>query len=242
MGGIGNLQGAVLGGLIIGCIQQISDNRIGTEWTPAIVFAFLDPDHGLPAAGPARRGDEGGRMSTAVATLPTARAASRVPPWAARGLAVVLGAAGDPAAVLLRPDLRLHRRLRRSRWPTSSWRSASTSSSASPACSTSGYVAFFAIGAYTVGWFVSGFFVDANIHMLVSGHACNNLPGHPRQLHLHPDRRGARCARSPASLIGLPTLRLRGDYIAIVTLAFGEIIRVFAVNGDDDQDRQRRAR
>src|SRR5215216_1792160 len=33
MGGIGNL--------IIGIIQQISDNRIGTEWTPAIVFAYL---------------------------------------------------------------------------------------------------------------------------------------------------------------------------------------------------------
>jgi len=41
MGGIGNLQGAVLGGLIIGCIQQISDNRIGTQWTPAVVFAYL---------------------------------------------------------------------------------------------------------------------------------------------------------------------------------------------------------
>jgi branched-chain amino acid transport system permease protein len=41
MGGIGNLKGAVAGGLIIGCIQQISDNRIGTQWTPAIVFAYL---------------------------------------------------------------------------------------------------------------------------------------------------------------------------------------------------------
>jgi branched-chain amino acid transport system permease protein len=41
MGGIGNLKGAVIGGLIIGIIQQISDNRIGTEWTPAIVFAYL---------------------------------------------------------------------------------------------------------------------------------------------------------------------------------------------------------
>jgi branched-chain amino acid transport system permease protein len=41
MGGIGNLQGAVLGGLVIGCIQQISDNRIGGEWTPAVVFAYL---------------------------------------------------------------------------------------------------------------------------------------------------------------------------------------------------------
>ena len=33
-------------------------------------------------------------------------------------------------------------------------------------------------------------------------------------------------------IIGLPTLRLRGDYIAIVTLAFGEIIGRIAVNGD----------
>ena len=41
MGGIGNLRGAVLGGFIIGIIQQISDNRIGGEWTPAIVFAYL---------------------------------------------------------------------------------------------------------------------------------------------------------------------------------------------------------
>jgi branched-chain amino acid transport system permease protein len=41
MGGIGNVRGAVLGGLIIGCIQQISDNRIGSEWTPVVVFAYL---------------------------------------------------------------------------------------------------------------------------------------------------------------------------------------------------------
>jgi branched-chain amino acid transport system permease protein len=41
MGGIGNLRGAVVGGIIIGCIQQVSDNRIGAEWTPAVVFAYL---------------------------------------------------------------------------------------------------------------------------------------------------------------------------------------------------------
>jgi branched-chain amino acid transport system permease protein len=41
MGGIGNLRGAVLGGLIIGCIQQIADNRIGAQWTAAVVFAYL---------------------------------------------------------------------------------------------------------------------------------------------------------------------------------------------------------
>jgi branched-chain amino acid transport system permease protein len=41
MGGIGNIQGAVLGGLIIGCIQQISDARIGAQWTNIIVFGYL---------------------------------------------------------------------------------------------------------------------------------------------------------------------------------------------------------
>jgi branched-chain amino acid transport system permease protein len=49
MGGIGNLRGAVAGGLIIGCIQQLSDNRAelplvgvgGPSWTPAVVFVYL---------------------------------------------------------------------------------------------------------------------------------------------------------------------------------------------------------
>ncbi len=41
MGGIGNVRGAVLGGVIIGCIQQISDARIGPQWTDAVVFAYL---------------------------------------------------------------------------------------------------------------------------------------------------------------------------------------------------------
>jgi branched-chain amino acid transport system permease protein len=41
MGGIGNIRGAVLGGLLIGCIQQISDFRIGPEWTEAVVFGYL---------------------------------------------------------------------------------------------------------------------------------------------------------------------------------------------------------
>jgi branched-chain amino acid transport system permease protein len=41
MGGIGNVRGAVLGGLIIGIIQQFSDARLGPEWTGAVVFAYL---------------------------------------------------------------------------------------------------------------------------------------------------------------------------------------------------------
>jgi branched-chain amino acid transport system permease protein len=42
MGGIGNIAGAVLGGLIIGVIQSFSDNRLaGGEWTEAVVFGYL---------------------------------------------------------------------------------------------------------------------------------------------------------------------------------------------------------
>jgi len=42
MGGIGNIRGAVLGGLIIGVIQSFSDNRLsGGEWTEAVVFGYL---------------------------------------------------------------------------------------------------------------------------------------------------------------------------------------------------------
>ncbi len=43
MGGIGNLKGAVIGGLIIGCIQIMAEDRIpqGPTWAPAVVFGYL---------------------------------------------------------------------------------------------------------------------------------------------------------------------------------------------------------
>jgi branched-chain amino acid transport system permease protein len=98
-----------------------------------------------------------------------------------------------------------------------------------------GYVAFFAIGAYTIGWLGSGFADAVNggegIHIGVAGVAAN-LPG----IHLNFLLVLVAAVITTAvagALIGLPTLRLRGDYIAIVTLAFGEIIRVFALNGDE---------
>jgi branched-chain amino acid transport system permease protein len=96
-----------------------------------------------------------------------------------------------------------------------------------------GYVAFFAIGAYTIGWFGSGFFAYVNhtkgIHVLVSGLAAQ-LPGiHLNFILIIIIAIGF--TSLAGLIIGLPTLRLRGDYIAIVTLAFGEIIHDVAVNG-----------
>jgi branched-chain amino acid transport system permease protein len=92
-----------------------------------------------------------------------------------------------------------------------------------------GYVAFFALGSYSLGWFGSDFFFKANAHVLVSKYS-NSLPG----IHLNFLLIlvvAALITSAAGAVIGLPTLRLRGDYIAIVTLAFGEIIRVFAING-----------
>lgn len=94
-----------------------------------------------------------------------------------------------------------------------------------------GYVAFFAIGAYTTGWFMSGFYADANVHVFTSSFI-DSLPGIHLSFLLVAVVAVVLCAIA-GMIIGLPTLRLRGDYIAIVTLAFGEIIRVFAINGDE---------
>jgi branched-chain amino acid transport system permease protein len=103
-----------------------------------------------------------------------------------------------------------------------------------------GYVAFYAIGAFVIGWFGSQQFPDVNggkgIHILVSDRST-----------FQPKLDGGRIdiagihinffivlfiAMAITALwgvfLGAPTLRLRGDYLAIVTLAFGEIVpRIF---------------
>ena len=93
-----------------------------------------------------------------------------------------------------------------------------------------GYVAFFAIGAYTTGWLMSGFYANADVHVGVAKFT-KSLPGIHLNFLIVAVAAIFFCALA-GMVIGLPTLRLRGDYIAIVTLAFGEIIRVFAINGD----------
>jgi branched-chain amino acid transport system permease protein len=89
-----------------------------------------------------------------------------------------------------------------------------------------GYVAFFAIGAYMYG-------------LLASPHLFETFPAiaamFPNGVHtplwiVIPA--AAMVAGMLGVLLGAPTLRLRGDYLAIVTLGFGEIIRVFLNNLD----------
>jgi branched-chain amino acid transport system permease protein len=76
-----------------------------------------------------------------------------------------------------------------------------------------GYIAFYALGAYLFAWLGSPQF---GLHL-------------PFWLVLP---LGAMLAGTFGVLLGAPTLRLRGDYLAIVTLGFGEIIRIFMNNLD----------
>jgi branched-chain amino acid transport system permease protein len=98
-----------------------------------------------------------------------------------------------------------------------------------------GYVAFYAFGAYTIGWFASDHFSSVNggegFHV-IAGEFASTLPGIHLNFLFVLVLAAVICA-FVGMLIGLPTLRLRGDYIAIVTLAFGEIIGRIVINGDE---------
>jgi len=71
-----------------------------------------------------------------------------------------------------------------------------------------GYAAFFAVGAYTTGILTSQF--GFNFWLTIPIAVC--------------------CSACAGFIIGGPTLRLRSDYLAIVTLGFGEIVRIVARN------------
>jgi branched-chain amino acid transport system permease protein len=93
-----------------------------------------------------------------------------------------------------------------------------------------GYVAFWAIGGYTAGWLMSTFFQQTKIHILGSEAASQ------RGIHFSfwfvLIFAAVLCAIC-GMIIGAPTLRLRSDYLALVTLGFGEIIPQVFTNGED---------
>jgi branched-chain amino acid transport system permease protein len=94
-----------------------------------------------------------------------------------------------------------------------------------------GYVAFYAIGAYSAAWFASVQFANHNIHFGAVG-VGPTVPGIHISIWLILII-AALLTALVGVIIGLPTLRLRGDYLAIVTLGFGEILPQVARNGDN---------
>src|SRR6266567_3875372 len=94
-----------------------------------------------------------------------------------------------------------------------------------------GYVAFYATGAYVAGWLASPQFGSQTLFFGDTG-VTPGTPGiHVSIWLLIP--LGGIVTAVIGVLIGLPTLRLRGDYLAIVTLGFGEIMPQIARNGDN---------
>jgi len=92
-----------------------------------------------------------------------------------------------------------------------------------------GYVAFYAVGAYTAGWFASQQFDQVTFSFLSS--VPSDQPGIHITMWLVLLMAGL-LTLFAGIVIGLPTLRLRGDYLAIVTLGFGEIVPQVFKNGD----------
>ena len=93
-----------------------------------------------------------------------------------------------------------------------------------------GFVAFWAIGGYTAGWFMSDFFQQVSIHL------GSTAPAEQRGIHISfwgVLLIGALIAAVFGVIIGAPTLRLKSDYLALVTLGFGEIIPQIFYNGEN---------
>jgi branched-chain amino acid transport system permease protein len=94
-----------------------------------------------------------------------------------------------------------------------------------------GYVAFYAMGAYMAGWFASSQFAGQNLNLGAVG-VYQGATGYHFSIWLVLPMAGIATA-IVGVIIGLPTLRLRGDYLAIVTLGFGEIMPQIARNGNN---------
>ena len=96
-----------------------------------------------------------------------------------------------------------------------------------------GYVAFYAFGAYTIGWLASPQGQRWGVNKIIGGVGTQVVGVGGLHVAVWIVLLAAAIAAAAAGVvIGLPTLRLRGDYLAIVTLGFGEIVGVIAQNGD----------
>ena len=231
LGGIGNTVGAALGGFIIGFIEVAAVVARLRAGGPAIVFG--DPRHRarVPALRPARPADRRARMSAVSRTA--AQAPARRPRPAGRvrsrhrSSAILIGMALVglllPVLASFPPFTLFQRQI--------AWIDGFTNAGVFVLLAIGlnivvgvaglldlGYAAFFAIGAYTYAY-VAPFGTSSTA-------TCDLAVSWPMLLV------GAVVAALFGILLGAPTLRLRGDYLAIVTLGFGEIVPIVFLNSD----------
>jgi branched-chain amino acid transport system permease protein len=220
LGGVGNLGGALAGGMLIGVFSSFSDYLLDAAWTPLLVLGLLIlllafRPHGLLGSTQfAAVPDSSGNNAGAVSFAPNAPAHARwlmgallvfalLFPWldqlagwyrvsaAADSLLLIVLAVGLSIVVGFAGLLDL------------------------------GYAAFFAIGAYTAALLTSS---GSQLAML--------LPEALRSPWLALPLAGL-VAAGFGLIFGVPTIRTRGEYLAIVTLAFGEIVPGVIVHQPD---------
>ncbi len=254
LGGIGNLQGAVLGGVLIGLIQGFNDGLpygLGQKWSQTVVFTDPHPAHGLqtrrhPGQADHREGVTRWLSARLSSCRGTGRKSDLVASHTRKLGAVVRRHRGVRVGLLhVRPAEAGRQRCRpfvREWMPLGSVNEALVWVICAIGLNIVvgyaglldlGFVAFWAIGGYTAGWLMSTFF---------------NADRERRLLPRRPRRRTSRAststggwssssrdasAPSRASSSARPTLRLKSDYLALVTLGFGEIIPQIFLNGEN---------
>ena len=253
LGGIGNTVGAALGGFIIGFIEVGAAVAGYTRWGPAVVFGVARHRPRLPAGRPARPAGGRARMSVVqdVARPDRGRPACGPAPASSarrhRSLTIVISAwrssrpscpcsrAVPPFSLVPDPerlDRRLHER-RRLRAPRP--RPQPRRRRGRPARPR-----------------LRGVLRDRRLRLRVRRVAVRQRDPRDRRPAALGDAAGlifwpmliigALVAATFGILLGAPTLRLRGDYLAIVTLGFGEIVPIVFLNSDELHERHQRHR
>ncbi|MBV9168689.1 MAG: hypothetical protein JOZ81_01225, partial [Chloroflexi bacterium] len=207
LGGVGNPRGALLAGVLIGVVSSFNDYLLDPQWTPVLVLVLLIVllawrPTGVLSAGSASLADAG---STTPTTFDAARPGTRSLLVALLMLAIVypmLDAAlgwqriASVTAILLLVALGV----------------GLSVVVGLAGLIDLGYAAFFAIGGYTAALLTS------------SGSRLSlSLPAGLREPWLALPLAGL-VAAGFGIAFGLPSVRTRGEYLAIVTLAFGEIV------------------
>jgi branched-chain amino acid transport system permease protein len=223
IGGIGNIRGALLGGLVLGIVESVATGFISPTYKDVITFVLLA---GVLLIRPTGLLGRPLRVREAVATsVPGVRAR----PWMAAlwaplstlrgvlarvdariglamGIAVVLlvpQVVGRPYYIRVAASIGLAVVLTASLNVVAGWAGLLSL----------GHVGFYAVGAYVYAFLASPHF-GVHLPFLVAM-ACAGL-----------------VAGAFGLMIGTVSLRLRGDYLAMVTLAFAEIVRNLLISLD----------
>jgi branched-chain amino acid transport system permease protein len=205
LGGVGNPRGALVAGVLIGVFSSFSDYLLDPQWTGVLVLVLLV---GLLAVRSAGAGSSGLASASREPTPPLTAAAGPGTRWLLLGL-LTLG--------LLYPIVD----------QLAGWHRLPSMSAALLMVTLGlglsivvglaglidlGYAAFFAIGGYTAALLTSS-----------ASRVALALPEWSREPWLALPLAGL-VAAGCGVVFGLPSIRTRGEYLAIVTLAFGEIV------------------